>query len=120
MNQRSIGTEYESLASQYLIKKGHELIFMNYRIKTGEVDLITKDENYLVFTEVKYRRNNKMGTALEAVDRKKQRKIIRTAMHFLLSNGYPCDTPCRFDVIAIEDGHINHIENAFEVETWRN
>ncbi len=118
MNRRSIGTDYETIALSYLMDKGHELVVMNYRIRTGEVDLITKDGNYLVFTEVKYRKNNKMGAAAEAVNRKKQQKIVRTAMHFLLANGYRTDTPCRFDVIAVEDNHINHIENAFEVETW--
>ena len=75
MNRRKIGQEQEELAAKYLEEKGYEILERNYRIRTGEIDLIARDARYLVFIEVKYRKNLQMGDPLEAVDVRKQQRI---------------------------------------------
>ena len=72
-NKRQIGTEKEKLAGAYLEQNGYEIIEYNFRCKQGEIDIVAKDGEYLVFCEVKYRSNIKKGTPFEAVDYKKQR-----------------------------------------------
>ena len=114
MNTRSIGSRYESAACGYLIDKGYKILERNYKNKLGEIDIIAVDQNYLVFVEVKYRSKKKSTSALEAVTLQKQRHIIRSAQCYLYQNGYPEDTPCRFDVIAIQGDTMQHIVNAFE------
>ena len=114
MNRRRVGTEYERQAAEFLTGLGYRIVEMNYRGRRGEVDLIGWEEGYLVFIEVKYRRDNSCGTPLEAVHAKKQKRICRTASYFCLKHGYPDTTPCRFDVIAMTGkDEIVHIKNAF-------
>ncbi|HEC59887.1 hypothetical protein LCGC14_0914260 [marine sediment metagenome] len=96
----TIGQQAELLACQYLQKHKLKLITKNYHCRRGEIDLIMQDKMTLVFIEVRYRKNERFGSALESVNYKKQAKIIITAEHYLLQNtqsysGY------RFDVIAI-------------------
>ena len=80
----------------------------------GEVDLIARDGNYLVFVEVKYRNSSRNGNAAEAVDWRKQRVISRVASFYLMSHHDTTNHPCRFDVIAIDQGTIHWYRNAFE------
>jgi len=87
---------------------------MNFHSRMGELDIIARDGEYLVFFEVKYRRNTNCGDPLEAVDYRKQHRICKTAMYYCMKKGYGDSTPCRFDVIALERNQITHIENAFE------
>ena len=108
IDRRKIGTAYEQEAVLFLKQKGYRIIARNYYCKQGEIDII------LVFVEVKYRSKKKSTSALEAVTLQKQRHIIRSAQCYLYQNGYPEDTPCRFDVIAIQGDTIQHIVNAFE------
>ena len=114
-NKRKIGSAYENKAADYLRQKGLTILEQNFYSRFGEIDLIAKDGRYLVFIEVKYRRNDSCGTPLEAVHAKKQKKICRAASYYCLKNGYEDTTPCRFDVVAITgDRVISHLENAFE------
>lgn len=116
MNKRKTGSEYEQKAAEYLEAKGMRIIARNFRIRSGEIDLIARDGRYLVFTEVKYRRDSSKGDALEAVDIRKQRAVIATARYFLHRYRFAEDTPCRFDVIGITDDEITHVQNAFWME----
>ena len=75
-NNRRTGTGYERKAGAYLESLGYKIVTYNYRCRLGEIDLIAKEGETLVFVEVKYRRDDKMGNPKEAVDRKKQKKII--------------------------------------------
>lgn len=118
-NSRSIGTTYENVAAAYLASNGYEILASNYRISSGEIDIVAKKDGYIVFTEVKYRSNLKNGTPEEAVDANKQRQISRVALHFLKHKGYGVDVGVRFDVITVMDENIHHIENAFEY-SWYN
>lgn len=114
VNKRRTGSIYEEQAARYLEKEGYRIIERNYRIRSGEIDLIAMDGRYLVFVEVKFRRDEKKGSPLEAVDSRKQRVIFRTAQMFLKTKGYGFHVPCRFDVVGIEGGRIIHVKNAFE------
>ncbi|MCD7818730.1 MAG: YraN family protein, partial [Lachnospiraceae bacterium] len=108
MNKRGIGTEYETRAVEYLEKMGYHIICRNYRCRRGEIDLVAGYEDYLVFIEVKYRGNNRSGSAAEAVDTPKQRRIIRVARWYLMEHHIPENHPVRFDVVAF-DGKEVHV-----------
>ena len=114
MNKRKIGGRYEQAACSYLEKKGFRLREANFRIRSGEIDLIMEDEDTLVFVEVKYRSGNICGRGEEHVDRRKQATIIRVAEYYLLREGLYDRCPCRFDVVSIDgSGAVTHYENAF-------
>ena len=93
---------------------GGKVIEQNYRTKMGEVDLIVQINGELVFVEVKSRSNINYGYPSEAVNYKKQRKIINVAKYYILNNSLE-NVSIRFDVIEIylKDKKINHIVNAF-------
>ena len=80
----------------------------------GEIDLVARDGEYLVFVEVKYRQNKTSGRAAAAVDRRKQHMISRTALLYLMCRGYSECTDCRFDVVAFDGEKIQWIRNAFD------
>lgn len=115
-SSRQFGQEKEQHACKYLIKHGLKLLVQNYCCKLGEIDLIMQDRETLVFIEVRYREQNDYGCGLESVTRAKQRKIIRTAQHYLLTSRKQ-HLPCRFDVIACtKNQKINWIKDAFWVK----
>lgn len=116
MNKRRLGAEYESMAADYLTGQGYRIVEQNYRNHFGEIDLIAKDrDGTLVYCEIKYRSDTASGDPLEAVDRRKQKRISRTAEYHYAYHGHEAGLPCRFDVIGIYgDGSIRHIKNAFE------
>ena len=112
-NRRKVGKCYEDLAALYLKEQGYEILERNYRDRLGEIDLIAKDGRYLVFVEVKYRRDQTSGYPEEAVGGRKQQKIRHTAAYYLYRRGYGEDMPCRFDVVSIEGQEISLIKDAF-------
>ena len=117
-NNRRTGSSFEQKAADYLIENGYRILEKNYRIRTGEIDLIAESEREIVFCEVKYRRSAPAAAALSAVDLRKQRKIIRTAQYYLMKHPAYSSRSIRFDVIGITGtGHITHIQNAFE-QSW--
>lgn len=113
MNKRETGSRYEEMAAEFLEQKGCRILEKNYRTRNGEIDLILMDGRYLVFAEVKYRKDDRKGTALEAVDWRKQQIIRRVAAEYLYRHHCRADQPCRFDVIGITGDVISHIKNAF-------
>ena len=78
-NKRMEGSRYEKLAARYLEQKGMDILELNYRCRTGEIDIIARDGEYLVFVEVKYRSGASFGDPSEAVTAKKQERIRKTA-----------------------------------------
>lgn len=112
-NNRAIGSKFEKEAGAYLKKHGYEVLEYNYRCRAGEIDIIARDGEYLVFCEVKYRNGLSGGHPLEAVDAKKQRTIARCAGIYLTKHGVS-EVPCRFDVIGIMNDEICLVKNAFE------
>lgn len=111
MNKRRIGTFYEERACDYLQKQGITILKRNYRCKIGEIDIIGKDGNCIVFFEVKYRKTDEFGHAFYAVDVKKQSKICRCAALYCMQNAYVQEF--RYDVVGISDTKIEWIKNAF-------
>ena len=113
MNKRDAGSRYETYAAVYLEERGYRILERNFRSRAGEIDLIGKDGMYLVFGEVKYRKNGQAGHPEESVDARKQGRIFRAAQNYLSWKKYPQDTPCRFDVLAVEGTEVRLIKNAF-------
>ncbi|MEI6146190.1 MAG: YraN family protein [Methylococcales bacterium] len=106
------GENAEQQAHDYLLKQGLKSVCRNYRCKQGELDLIMTDQHSLVIVEVKFRKSDKYGSALECVTRTKQSRIIAATQHYLSTS--PLNCPIRFDVIAISgDSKIEWVQNAF-------
>ena len=102
MDKQARGKDAEKQAWHWLIKQGLRPVTRNYLCKLGEIDLILLDSSTLVFVEVRYRANKSFGGAANSVTSNKQRKIIRTAQHFLMTHAHFQQHNCRFDVIAYE------------------
>lgn len=113
MNSRKTGAEYEERAVLHLKQRGYVIVERNYRDRAGEIDIIAKEGEVLVFLEVKYRQSLQMGDPAEAVHFHKQRRIRNTARRYLYSRRLGEDIPCRFDVVAILGQEIRLIKNAF-------
>ena len=113
MSNRSYGGEGEAAARAYLERKGLRVIEMNFRRPTGEIDIIARQKDTLVFVEVKRRSSLRYGRPSEAVNLGKQRHILRTAQLYLQERDL-ADVPLRFDIVEVLPGEIRHIENAFD------
>ena len=116
MQKDTYGKVGEIIAAKHLQSKGYKIIAKNYKNELGEIDLIAKHGDYLVFVEVKTRLSKAFGSPLEAVNLHKQNKIRQVATFYLKQHKL-LDTNCRFDVVSIvgqiDDYEITHIENAF-------
>jgi len=117
--RQELGKKGEELAEEYLRSKGYEIIEKNYRRYRGEIDLIAKDEDYLIFVEVKTTRSNNFGPPIYRVDQKKKRQLGKIAMAYYQEHDL-FDQDSRFDVVTVtfsrEKPEINHIINAFWLE----
>ncbi|MCB1775810.1 MAG: YraN family protein [Candidatus Competibacteraceae bacterium] len=111
------GAIAEDLALRYLQEQGLILVTRNFRCRAGELDLIMRDGEYLVFVEVRSRRYVRYGTPAESVTRTKQKKLLRTAALYL--QRHRLDPPCRFDVAAVfqcgGEPQIEWIRDAFQL-----
>ena len=117
---QKIGEVSEARAAQYLQKAGCKIIEKNFSAKVGEIDLIIRDGEFLVFLEVRYRQCENYGSGAETVTLTKQRKIIRTAQAYLQRKKVDVSVPCRFDIISITkdamgEWVINWIKDAFQM-----
>lgn len=116
----ALGRQGEALAAGYLGRHNHRVLYRNFRApQGGEVDLVCRDKRHgeLVFVEVKTRSDEDFGRPADAVNLKKQRLIIRGAMHWLQLLSMP-DVTYRFDIVEVVIGpplEIRHWENAFHV-----
>ncbi len=110
----------EAVAAEYLRKKRYKLVAAGYHCRFGEIDLIVQNKQYLVFVEVKLRKNSNFASAREYVNRTKRDKIRITASMYLSQN--PTKLQPRFDVIEIyapqgaqtQTPEITHLEDAFQ------
>lgn len=118
MQTKNKGQQAENQACDYLQKQGLHLLMRNYRTAFGEIDLIFKDKNMLVFVEVRARSSSAFGGAVASITRLKQQKILKTAQHYLLKNQLHDKMPIRFDVVGLDgrSGQINWIQHAFGAE----
>ena len=115
MNRQETGKKAEDLAAEHLQAKGFLVVERNFRAKVGEIDLIMKDGEEMVFVEVRARASRGYGGAAASVDAAKRRKVARGARVWLAARGW--EGPCRFDVVAVEGGRLEHIPAAFEADS---
>lgn len=119
MDQRSAnGRQAEQQALRYLEARGLRLLERNFRSRHGEIDLIMRETDFLVFIEVRYRRSRAYGGAAASVDRNKQARLVSTALYYLQCHPGSAQQPTRFDVVALtpRDGatDIEWIRDAFQ------
>ena len=112
--KKLLGRAGEIEAGKFLKKSGYQILETNYHTHVGEADIIAQKDQTVVFVEVKTRTDDAFGAPSEAVTRKKQEKYFRVATEYLIKKGLT-DKDCRFDVIEIENGKINHIIDAFSM-----
>ena len=114
--KKETGNAGEDKAASYLIKKGYEIIQRNYRTRRGEIDIIAKKEELLVFVEVKTLPNGNAELLSHVLDQRKQNRIIKTAKCFLAIHRHYSNDPIRFHLIVNDMPgfpEVYHIENAF-------
>lgn len=112
-NNRKVGDAQETRAVLELKRLGYRILQKNFRCRIGEIDIIAQHQGYLVFIEVKYRKNTKSGYAAESVTWKKRQIISRVADYYI-SKHCRRIPPCRFDVAALDGEIFTLYENAFE------
>ncbi|MGI3129774.1 YraN family protein [Halopseudomonas pachastrellae] len=101
-SRQKTGNQAERMAEQILRQAGLSCLARNHRCRQGELDLVMRDGDTVVFVEVRYRQQDRWGSAAESVGRSKQQRVIRAAEHFLLTHPRLANRPCRFDVVAAE------------------
>ena len=113
----TLGKDGEALAVSFCKKKGYRVLEKNYRTAFGEIDIIARDGDVIVFIEVKTRTDDTFGYPFEAVDARKREKIRKVALCFMKK--FKQEVPARFDVFSISiaggEKQIEHIKDAFEV-----
>jgi len=116
----NLGRDGESAAAAHLKAAGFDLIARNYRGAGGELDIICRDGEILVFVEVKARRSSRFGGAPWAISSAKCRQVAKVARHYLVENDLYGQTPCRFDVVLIDAAvtpfGVTHIPDAFQAD----
>lgn len=116
MHNKSKGDKGEDIAVDMLVSKGYEIVERNFRTNRGEIDIVARDRDYLVFVEVKTRMNYDFGEPELAITKNKVKQLQKMAEAYLYENRVR-DVDCRFDIVAIvmqkgEKPKINHIVNA--------
>ena len=104
MNRKSIGSQGEQIAEQYLRKQGLQYLNRNANYRFGEIDLVMLDKDTIVFIEVRVRSNPHYGSGAESVTFNKQRKLIKAAQLWISQNRRYADRNFRFDVISLTSG----------------
>jgi putative endonuclease len=108
-----VGMQAELRAAEYLGALGYEVLERNFRAKCGELDLVARDGDTVVFVEVRARNHPGYGSAAESIGPRKRRRLVNAAKLYALYRRLDC--PMRFDVIGVEPGRIEHIADAFGV-----
>lgn len=112
MKRKALGALGEKMAVEYLKKRGYHIVETNFRCREGEIDIIARDKDYLVFIEVRTRRGSSFGTPEESVAAAKKEKLTSLAFAYLQTHR-KSPSLWRFDVVAIElgqEGHISRLE----------
>ncbi|OGL41716.1 MAG: YraN family protein [Candidatus Schekmanbacteria bacterium RBG_16_38_11] len=117
--RREFGNKGEDLACKFLEKNGYKIIERNYRNRTGEIDIIARDKDDMVFIEIKTKLSKDFAQPELSVNPSKQKKIVKTALVYLMEKNIN-KTGCRFDVVGItgekENTKIELIKNAFTTD----
>jgi putative endonuclease len=113
-DKRERGAEAEAEAVRLLVAAGYQIVERNFRCKAGELDIVARDGDVLVFVEVRSRSDDEHGSAVDMIGRAKQRQVIRVARYYL-ATVEPVFEQCRFDVVAITRGEAILLRDAFRV-----
>lgn len=115
MNHIELGRKGEEIAAHFLISKGYRILDRNFKLKNAELDIVCEKDDLLIVVEVKTRNSTALGEPYLAVNRSKQKQIVRVTNHFIQVNNVENDI--QFDVVSIilnqHQLKIEHIENAF-------
>jgi putative endonuclease len=114
MDKAEVGSAAEEAACRRLRQEGYRIVARNWRTRLGEIDIVARDGDVLVFVEVKARSYSGFGGPEGAVGPAKRRRLVAAAKAFLAANR--CELAARFDVIAIEGGDIRLVRDAFQVD----
>lgn len=116
--RKDLGNRGETLAVKFLKRQGYKILERNFRLKSGEIDIVAKDGNNIVFVEVKTRSSNNQEFLRTSVNRGKEKRLIKTASYYLGKQKYQ-DLTSRFDVVLIVanngETRIEHIKDAFNL-----
>ncbi|HET7267698.1 MAG TPA: YraN family protein [Oleiagrimonas sp.] len=110
---RRVGDTFEQRACAHLVQAGLTLVASNYSTRFGELDLVMRDGDTLVFVEVRYRRNTRFGGAAASVTRSKRERLIRAAAGFIGNHAQYANCACRFDVVTFE-GDSEHAQGRWK------
>ncbi|MCR5253976.1 MAG: YraN family protein [Treponema sp.] len=116
MTSKVTGNDGEKRAADFLIQNGYKIIDRNWRTKSGEIDIIVMKDEVLVFVEVKTLPNATFDMLSSVLGMQKQKRIVKTAKHFMLKHRQYSNSYIRFDVIVLDMQGlppVYHIENAF-------
>ena len=117
-NRRMLGRRGEDIAEDYLRAHGFRILARNVHLRHAEIDIVALDRDALCIVEVRMRANRAYGSALESVDRRKQRRLARAAAQLIATRPVPRHRVIRFDVIAIDCSHVppivDHVRDAFD------
>jgi putative endonuclease len=120
IDRNAIGARSERAASAFLRRKGFIEVAANARYRDGELDLVMRDGDTLVFVEVRHRRSDGHGGGAASVDAGKRRRLVRAAQRFLLAHPQCAELPCRFDVVGTggdpDSPQLNWIRDAFRAD----
>lgn len=110
------GAAAEADAARLLEKRGLSVIDRNFRVRGGEIDLVCRDEDSIVFVEVRLRTRGDFGGAAASITTTKQRRLILAARHWLARHGRYADAPCRFDAVLSDGQSMEWIKDAFRLD----
>ena len=113
-DKRAAGRDAEDVALARLRRRGLRLLERNYRTRRGEIDLVMRDGDTIVFVEVRYRGDASHGSAAETVDRRKRAKLIAAAQFYLQQKRWR--HACRFDVVALQGERLEWLRDAFRCD----
>lgn len=102
MTAAGVGAQFEQRALEHLQRSGLALVTRNFRTRYGEIDLVMRDRDMLVFVEVRYRRDMRFGGGAASIGADKRGRLARAAQGFLQANPRYASSPCRFDVVAFD------------------
>ncbi|HET6613358.1 MAG TPA: YraN family protein [Kofleriaceae bacterium] len=114
MSTREAGARGEDRAARALTERGYRIVERNFRCRAGEIDIIARDGEVLVFVEVRSRSGGRYGTALETISRAKQRQVAKVAGAYLAARRL-APAACRFDVVGITGDELVIVADAFRV-----
>ena len=112
---QAAGGEGEDQAARFLERHGLDLLARNFRTRLGEIDLIAREDDVLVFVEVRLRKDARFGGAVESITARKRQRIAAAARQYLMRLARV--PACRFDVVCIEGGEPRWIRGAFSLDT---